>query len=285
VYRGVIGETWSDSTPINRRRGDAGPSGLASRGVGKDHGNPSSVQGDMMDESGDVTDQGTGRVAQSMEEARSEAGQLVTETRAEASTVADEARYQAGEVAHEAREQAGELVATARHRLHDQADAQAARLADSMRGVGSELASMADSSEHPDSGVADVARELAGGVGRFAGRLEDRGIDGALDDVRRYARRYPGRFLLGAAAAGFVIGRFLRNVDTEVLTGASGDNGAGEGYESLGIADTRSGSGVGTTGHAGATGSAVPSASAVGGGVATSPLTSSDPLTEGGTTR
>jgi hypothetical protein len=258
VYRGVIGETWSDSTPINRRRGDAGPSGLASRGVGKDHGNPSSVQGDMMDESGDVTDQGTGRVAQSMEEARSEAGQLVTETRAEASTVADEARYQAGEVAHEAREQAGELVATARHRLHDQADAQAARLADSMRGVGSELASMADSSEHPDSGVADV---------------------------RRYARRYPGRFLLGAAAAGFVIGRFLRNVDTEVLTGASGDNGAGEGYESLGIADTRSGSGVGTTGHAGATGSAVPSASAVGGGVATSPLTSSDPLTEGGTTR
>ena len=45
----------------------------------------------------------------------------------------------------------------------------------------------------------------------FASRLEDRGIEGVVDDVARFARRRPGVFLLAAAGAGFVVGRFVRS--------------------------------------------------------------------------
>jgi vacuolar-type H+-ATPase subunit H len=176
-----------------------------------------------MEDSREKADQGIGRTGSSgVAQARSEAEHVADEARADAGAVVDEARHQAGEVVVEARDRAGELVVDARDRLHEQADAQAGRLAESMRGFSTDLESMADHSEHPDTGVAEIARELAGGVERVAGRLDDRGIDGALDDVRHYARRYPGRFLLGAAAAGFVVGRLLRNVDSGAITGGGG---------------------------------------------------------------
>ena len=46
---------------------------------------------------------------------------------------------------------------------------------------------------------------------RSPSRLEDRGIEGVVDDVSRFARRRPGVFLLAAAGAGFVVGRFVRS--------------------------------------------------------------------------
>jgi len=59
---------------------------------------------------------------------------------------------------------------------------------------------------------------LAAQAQSAAERLEDRGVDGTLDDLRGYARRHPGMFLAGAFAIGVVGGRVLRNMDTEVLT-------------------------------------------------------------------
>ena len=60
----------------------------------------------------------------------------------------------------------------------------------------------------PLAGYVTDARQQ---VASFASRLEDRGIEGVVDDVARFARRRPGVFLLAAAGAGFVVGRFVRS--------------------------------------------------------------------------
>jgi hypothetical protein len=40
--------------------------------------------------------------------------------------------------------------------------------------------------------------------------MDQRGVEGVLDDVRSFARRRPGVFLLGAGIAGFAVGRLVR---------------------------------------------------------------------------
>ena len=49
-------------------------------------------------------------------------------------------------------------------------------------------------------------------VESFAGKLQNREPAELLDEVRSFARRKPGLFLLGAAAAGVVAGRLTRGV-------------------------------------------------------------------------
>jgi hypothetical protein len=68
--------------------------------------------------------------------------------------------------------------------------------------------------------VTDTARELADAAHHLAGRLED-GFQGVADDLRRFGRRRPGLFLLGAGAAGFVVTRRLRA--NAAASTASGD--------------------------------------------------------------
>jgi hypothetical protein len=49
-------------------------------------------------------------------------------------------------------------------------------------------------------------------VENFAGKLQSREPAELLDEVRRFARRKPGMFLLGAAAAGVLAGRLTSGV-------------------------------------------------------------------------
>jgi hypothetical protein len=44
----------------------------------------------------------------------------------------------------------------------------------------------------------------------YASSLRERGPDGVLQDVRRFARRRPGMFLLAAGVTGFAIGRLVK---------------------------------------------------------------------------
>jgi hypothetical protein len=63
--------------------------------------------------------------------------------------------------------------------------------------------------------------EGAQAANRFASRLDEGGIERAVADVRSWARRNPGGFLLGAAVAGFVAGRLARNLSSD--NGTSGN--------------------------------------------------------------
>jgi vacuolar-type H+-ATPase subunit H len=227
-----------------------------------------------MDESAGFKERSTDQAARGLQEADSEARHVADEARSELRSTVDEAREQASHVMDEARSQATDLAGEARDQLRHQADAQTARAAESLRTVGSDLASMADASEHPDSAVTKVTREMAHGVERMAGRLEDRGIDGTLDDVKRYARRHPGTFIVGAATLGFVAGRFLRNADMDAIKGG----GNGQGQPRMGSEDRDQFSSMEPTGGI------TPSASAIGGGVSTPPMTGGDPSSMPGAT-
>ncbi|AEE45341.1 hypothetical protein [Cellulomonas fimi] len=125
--------------------------------------------------------------------------------------VAQEAKAEAGAVVREARRQTRRLLEDARGELTTQASGQQRRFAGTARTFGSQLSSMADSS--PDQGAAvDVVAEVGSRVQALADWLEQREPGDVLDEVRAFARRRPGVFLLAAAGAGLVVGRLARGL-------------------------------------------------------------------------
>ncbi|MFD5830305.1 hypothetical protein [Lentzea sp. NPDC060358] len=118
---------------------------------------------------------------------------------------------QAARVTHETADQARRIVGDVRERVAAEAEQQATRVSKQLGRIADELGGMAGNAP-PDSlsagaiqGVADTSRQAA----RF---LDERGAQGLLDSARDYARRKPGTFLLGAAVAGFLVGRVAKSV-------------------------------------------------------------------------
>jgi len=100
-----------------------------------------------------------------------------------------------------------------RGQLDDQGRQQKDRLAGTLVTVGDDLERMAQSG----SGMAaDLAREGADRARALARHLDGREPGELVDDVRRFARRRPGVFLLGALAAGVVVGRLVRGTKDAV---------------------------------------------------------------------
>ena len=122
-----------------------------------------------------------------------------------ASTAADEAKN----VTAEARKQAKDLT----QEVGNQAQLQAAigkdKAAGSLHSLGEELRSMARNSDQSGP-VTDLTHEAADKVTDLATWIEQRDPGTLLEEVRSLARRKPGTFLLGAAAAGIVAGRLTR---------------------------------------------------------------------------
>ena len=141
--------------------------------------------------------------------ARDEAG-VVGRTAADAGRqVAGTAAEQAANVAQEAKAQARDLVGEARGQVGDQARMGQQKATDGIRTLGRELREMADGGQQ--SGTAsEVARQAADRADRFADWLGQREPGDLVEEVRTFARRRPGAFLLGAALAGVVVGRLTR---------------------------------------------------------------------------
>ncbi len=127
--------------------------------------------------------------------------------------VAGVAREQAGQVAGEAATQARRVVDDARRQvtstLDEQARGQQDRLGGTLRSLGEELDEMA---QHGSGLAGDLARDAAGRTRELGRYLSEREPGELLDDVRDFARRRPGVFLLGALAAGVAVGRLARGV-------------------------------------------------------------------------
>ncbi len=123
--------------------------------------------------------------------------------------VAGTAAEQAANVAQEMKTQARDLLGEARGQVQDQARAGQQKAADGIRALSQELREMADGSQQSGT-VSEVARqaaERADGLADWLGRREPRDL---VEEVRSFARRRPGAFLLGAAVAGVVVGRLTR---------------------------------------------------------------------------
>jgi len=55
--------------------------------------------------------------------------------------------------------------------------------------------------------------------------VQNRGMEGLVDDLQRFARRRPGVFLFATAVAGFAAGRAVRMRDTEPVEPATTGTG------------------------------------------------------------
>lgn len=71
--------------------------------------------------------------------------------------------------------------------------------------------------------LANYASKLADGVGTLATRLREDNIEDLYRDARRFATEHPGMFLLGGAAVGLAIARFMK---AEVIDDDRADFGA-----------------------------------------------------------
>lgn len=126
-----------------------------------------------------------------------------------ATEVAQTAAVHAKDVAGEAQSQARTLVGEARDQLRGHAGDQHRNAVTNLRSLGDELRSMARGTEQ--GGVAtELVTQAADRTHGVADWLDDREPEDLLEELRGFARRRPGTFLLGALAAGIVAGRLTR---------------------------------------------------------------------------
>ena len=127
----------------------------------------------------------------------------------EASRVADVAKGQAKDVASEVSTQARDLVGELRTQVRDQSVSQRDRLSGTLRQFGDDMAEMNRST--PGSGLAsDLTSQAASKAREFSAFLDEHEPGDLIDEIRAFARRRPGTFLLAAAIAGVVAGRMTR---------------------------------------------------------------------------
>jgi len=142
-----------------------------------------------------------------------------------AGVAAEEARNVAGEAAQQVRGLADQARGQVRDQLDEQSRTQRDRLVGTLGTLGDDLHRMADGA---DSGLAtDLAREVADRVHGVASHLDGREPSDLLDDVRRFARQRPGTFLLGALAAGVLVGRVARGARDGAVAASAESTGAG----------------------------------------------------------
>lgn len=188
----------------------------------------------------------TDRARETAGTAANEGTALAQSAKESGAQVAQTAGSEASHVAAEAKAQAGDLLRTTRDEVNTQVDTQRRRLVDALRTTGDELGSGGGQSAL----TSELSQRASTYARTFADYLDEKGPDAVLADVRSFARRRPGTFLLLAGAAGVVAGRVFRSVSA-----ASGDSGTGTGTAPRSLADqsgqdvgsTYSGLGVGTT--------------------------------------
>ncbi|MGY1748966.1 hypothetical protein [Modestobacter sp. SYSU DS0511] len=141
------------------------------------------------------------------------------------SQVASTAADQAKEVTQEAGRQAQDLVAQGRQQLTEQARSGQQKAGQGLGEIATQLRNMAEGSgETPTGPAADLVRQAGDKVEQLASWVQDREPGDLLQDVRSFARRKPGAFLLGAALAGVVAGRLT----TGAVAAHKDQNGSGQ---------------------------------------------------------
>lgn len=156
------------------------------------------------------------------DEASQEARDVAQDAAAGAKQTAETARQQAEDVAGEAMTQARALLDQTKEQLSEQGSAQQEKAVGGLHSLADELTELVNGGGSQNGLAADLARQASDRIRSTASWLESRQPTEVLDDVRRFARKRPGTFLLSAAAVGFLGARLTRGV-----TDASSDNTSG----------------------------------------------------------
>jgi hypothetical protein len=209
---------------------------------------------------------------------KDQAQQAASTAKDEAQNVAGVAKEQAQNIAGEAQQQAADLIGEARRQLEDQSRSQLDRLVGSLQELADDLERMARG-DGAGSGMArTIVTEVSDRARSISSQVQGREPAEVLDQVRGFARRKPGTFLLGAAVAGVLAGRLTTGIKAahtgSGIVGGSSDSGdqyrtttganyvaqtpAYTGYTETGVA--------GTAGYAGTTGTTTGYPETTGGG-------------------
>ena len=123
--------------------------------------------------------------------------------------VAGVAKDEARQVAGEAKEKARNLIGDMQTQVTDESRTQRDRLVHTLHELSDELRTMADNGGR--SGMAtELVRQVADRASNLSSTLEGHEPGELVDQVRSFARRRPGAFMLGAVVAGVVAGRLTR---------------------------------------------------------------------------
>ena len=152
---------------------------------------------------------------------------LASTAQGAAGEVASTAGEQARSLAHEARSEARQVTEDVQERLREETREQARRASENLRQWSEELSSMAESGD-PDSPVSGVVRQVAQRGRGAADFLDHRGVEGLVEETKRFARRRPVAFLAGAAVAGFAVGRLVKAASDVSSPGADEHQGRPE---------------------------------------------------------
>jgi len=154
----------------------------------------------------------------------------VGQTAAQAgSQVASTAADQAKQVGQETKRQAQDLVQQGRQQLQDQARNGQQKAGEGIAGIAQQLRTMVEGGgETPSGPAADLVRQAGDKLEELASWVQQREPGDLVDEVRAFARRKPGVFLLGAALAGVVAGRLTTGV-----VAAHKDSGPSGGQQQL----------------------------------------------------
>jgi len=183
--------------------------------------------------------------------------EAVAEVDAGAMYVAGVAGEEVGSVAHDAKEAARGFFDETRVQLADQASSQQRRAAAALRGTGDELEGLASGNATGSGGMATSAvRAVGEQTRRVADWLEQREPADVVREVRSYARRHTGAFLVISLGVGLVAGRLTRALMADAKSGSTrpggsaAASGAGRPTLAAGSAGTAGGASAGWTGSA-----------------------------------
>ncbi|GEP40572.1 hypothetical protein NPS01_42350 [Nocardioides psychrotolerans] len=137
-----------------------------------------------------------------------------------AAVAKDEVRAVAAEAASQARGLADDAISQVTDQLDEQTRTQRDRLVETLHTLSDDLDQMASSSQAPGL-AADLTREVADRARTIGSHLDGRDPAELLENVRSFARRRPGTFLLGALVLGVVAGRVVRGAKDAGATQSS----------------------------------------------------------------
>ena len=145
--------------------------------------------------------------------AKDQAGNVASTAAQAGSQVASTAADQAKQVTQETKRQAQDLVQQGRQQLRDQARTGQQKAGEGISGIAQQLRTMVEGGgETPSGPAADLVRQAGDKIEELADWVQAREPGELVDEVRAFARRKPGVFLLGAAVAGVLAGRLTTGV-------------------------------------------------------------------------
>ena len=122
---------------------------------------------------------------------------------------------QASQLAQELSSQGRGLVEETKQQLQTQAHQQTQSLAQTLFRWGYETQALVEGRPEEAPLVRQYAQQCADKLNDVASEIEERGVEGLIDEVAQFARRRPGAFLLGAAVVGFGGGRLIRGAKSQ----------------------------------------------------------------------